>query len=220
MSAGGIMSRCLRYGLLFLSALLWCGLCSAQLSQRPENWPSDPSSAHESQGTAEEQQSEQPPKPFFLKIESVVFKSDQPLPAISKDLAAEVEAVKRIEFNETWDSEVVDKVKDVWQHRGYFNIAFERDDVDREDLSEPAEGENEFLARIIVKINPGRQYHTGNIRFLHNTQFNSAQLRTLFPIQEAEIFDTRKIAQGMEAARKAYGERGFINFTAVPETAI
>src|SRR5437763_7850218 len=193
------MSRCLRYGLLFLSALLCAGLCSAQLSQRPESCPSGSSSAQESQGTAEEQQSEQPHKPFFLKIESVVFKSDQPLPSISKELAAEVEAVKRIEFNETWDSEVVDKIKDVWQHRGYFNIQIERDDVDREDLNEPAEGEDEFLARIIVKINPGRQYRTGTIRFLHNAQFSSAQLRALFPIQEAEIFDTRKIAQGMEA---------------------
>ena len=85
------MSRCLRYGLLLLPALLYAGLCSAQLSQRPESCPSGPSSAPESQGTAEEQQSEQPPKPFYLKIESIVFKSDQPLPAISKELAAEIE---------------------------------------------------------------------------------------------------------------------------------
>src|SRR5207247_2403748 len=100
------MSRCLRYALLLLPALLYAGFCSAQLPQRPEDCGPNPNSAQEKQSTAEEQQSEQPPKPFFLKIESVVFNSDQPLPAISKDLAAEVEAVKRIEFNETWDSEV------------------------------------------------------------------------------------------------------------------
>ena len=104
----------LRYGLLVLSALLCAGLCSAQLPQRPKNCSLDPISAQENQDTGEEQQTERPPKPFFLKIESVVFKSDQPLPPISKELASEVEAVKRIEFDETWDSEVVEKVKDVW----------------------------------------------------------------------------------------------------------
>src|SRR5258706_12076394 len=103
------MSGCLRYALLLLPALLYAGFCSAQLSQRPESCPPDPSSAQENQDTGEEQQGEQPHKPFFLKIESVVFNSDQPLPSISKELAAEIEAVKRIEFNEAWDSEVVEK---------------------------------------------------------------------------------------------------------------
>src|SRR6202043_1153727 len=42
--------------------------------------------------------------------------------------------------------------------------------------------------------------------------------RSLFPLKDGDIFSREKIAKGIEALRKAYGENGYINFTPVPST--
>ena len=43
-------------------------------------------------------------------------------------------------------------------------------------------------------------------------------MRSLFPLKDGDIFSREKIAKGLDNLRKAYGEYGYINFTAVPST--
>jgi hypothetical protein len=43
-------------------------------------------------------------------------------------------------------------------------------------------------------------------------------IASLIPLRSGEIFDRGKIGQGLENLRKAYGDRGYINLTYVPET--
>jgi outer membrane protein assembly factor BamA len=45
-------------------------------------------------------------------------------------------------------------------------------------------------------------------------------LRGLIPIQEGEIFSAAKIREGLEAMRKFYGTKGYIDFTPEPQTEI
>jgi len=157
----------------------------------------------------------------LFKIEGVIFKSDQPLPTISRQLASEIEATKTLEFGPGWDTELDGRVRDVWQHRGYFKIGqLEDGDIEVENLKDPEDTDQEIPVRFIIKINPGKQYQFGNISFLHNTQFDSVQLRAFFSIQQGEMVDTRKIDEGIEAARTAYHERGFMEFTAWPDSVV
>ena len=170
------MSKPLQYSLLVLSALL----CAGPPSARPQNRPPDPGSAQEIQPMEGEQPDESPWQLF--KIEGVIFKSDQPLPTISRQLASEIEATKTLEFGPGWETELDGRVRDVWQHRGYFKIGqLEDGDIEVENLKDPENTHQEIPVRFIIKINPGKQYQFGNISFLHNTQFDSVQLRVFFP---------------------------------------
>ena len=45
-------------------------------------------------------------------------------------------------------------------------------------------------------------------------------MRKLFPIKDGEVFDISLMRKGLENIRKAFGEIGYINFSAVPDTTI
>jgi outer membrane protein insertion porin family len=45
-------------------------------------------------------------------------------------------------------------------------------------------------------------------------------LRTLFTMGEGDIFDVSKVRKGLENMRKVYGQYGYINFVATPDTEI
>ena len=69
------------------------------------------------------------------------------------------------------------------------------------------------------QVEEGLQYTLGEITFKNNKVISDvAALRGLFPINDGDIFSREKIAKGLENLRKAYGDRGYINFTSVPDT--
>jgi len=74
---------------------------------------------------------------------------------------------------------------------------------------------------IAVPIAEGQKYRLKAINFKNNKAIvNTKALRGIFPIKDGEVFDASKIGKGLESLRKAYGDIGYINFTAVPETEI
>jgi outer membrane protein insertion porin family len=59
----------------------------------------------------------------------------------------------------------------------------------------------------------------GGIAFKNNRVISDAEaLRNLFPVNDGDIFSGEKIKTGLENLSKAYGQMGYLNFTAVPET--
>jgi|ERR1017187_2577165 hypothetical protein len=56
----------------------------------------------------------------------------------------------------------------------------------------------------------------GNNRAISNEKF----LRDLFPLKDGEIFSRKEIAKGLDNLRFAYGQLGYVNFTAIPNTRI
>jgi outer membrane protein insertion porin family len=70
-----------------------------------------------------------------------------------------------------------------------------------------------------MPIDEGDKYHLGKITFKNNKAIsNTAALRSLIPLKDGDVFSREKIAKGIEALRKAYGEFGYINYTGVPST--
>jgi outer membrane protein assembly factor BamA len=110
--------------------------------------------------------------------------------------------------------EMTARVREAWQDRGFFKV-----NVNAETRELSSDDQTKDVA-VIFHINEGEQYLLGAIDFLHETQLTAAQLRLLFPLADGEIFDRWKIAEGLSAIRKAYGEAGFINFVSVPETEV
>jgi len=129
------------------------------------------------------------------------------------EIAAQIMSVVD-EGRKGWLQCMQDRVRDAWQVRGYFRAEVHGES---RELSSSPETKNVALA---FHVDAGEQYRLSQIRFKNETQFSAVELRRLFPINDGDIFDVDKIGLGIEATRRAYGELGFINFTAVPDTSI
>ncbi len=72
-----------------------------------------------------------------------------------------------------------------------------------------------------VRIDDIRQFWLGNIQFREANPndpivFSPGELRELIPLGDGDVFNIKKIREGIEALTKFYGSHGYINFTASP----
>src|ERR1035438_8027111 len=132
-------------------------------------------------------------------------------------------------FAKTYDAtklgEDTERVRAEYQNRGYFKVVVNDPKTEIHDtghkgvhirLLQSGPGK---AVDITMPIEEGDQYHLGKITFKNNKAIsNTAALRSLFPLKDGDLFSRDKIAKGLEALRKAYGEYGYINFLPVPNT--
>jgi outer membrane protein insertion porin family len=132
-------------------------------------------------------------------------------------------------FARTYDAtkleEDTERVRFEYQNRGYFKVVVNDPKTEIHDtghkgthipLLQAGPGK---AVDITMPIEEGDQYKLAAITFKGNKAIsNTKALRSLFPIKDGDIFSRDKIAKGMEALRKAYGQFGYINFTSVPDT--
>jgi len=132
-------------------------------------------------------------------------------------------------FAKTYDAtkleEDTERVRAEYQNRGYFKAGVSDPKTEIHDtghkgphipLLQAGAGK---AVDITMPIDEGDKYRLGKITFKNNKAIpNSAALRSLFPLKDGDIFSRDKIAKGLEALRKAYGEYGYINYTGVPST--
>jgi len=109
--------------------------------------------------------------------------------------------------------EALERARAGWQDRGYFKaqITGEAKTLTRGPVS--------LRIALSIHVDEGVQYNLSKITFKNNKAISNVELlRGLFPITDGELFNREKIAIGLENLREAYGELGYINFTAVPDT--
>jgi outer membrane protein assembly factor BamA len=149
-----------------------------------------------------------------ISIAEVTFSGFLQMPISDQDQIAA--SIKQQTFGTSLDGvtdEAVERVKAGWQDRGYFRVQVSG--TERTLTSSPA------IQRIAFSfdVEEGLQYSLGEITFKNNKVISdAAALRSLFPISDGDIFSREKIATGLEALRWAYGDKGYINFTSVPDT--
>jgi TonB family protein len=108
-------------------------------------------------------------------------------------------------------SEVLERVRAAWQDRGYFKVEVTGDA--KMITSNAVSGR----IALTVHVSEGQQYRLGHITFKNNTFLRAKALRDIFPLQDGEVFSREKVAQGLDAIRKAFGEMGYINITPFPD---
>ncbi|MBI3895505.1 MAG: outer membrane protein assembly factor BamA [Acidobacteria bacterium] len=136
-------------------------------------------------------------------------------------------------FSKTYDKSKLDedleRVRAAYQDEGYFRIL-----VNEPKIETRMTGGGGFRIPWIYPNRPGRKvditipvvegeiYRLGTMTFQGSTLFTQPDeaLRPLFEMQQGDIFDVSKIRKGLENMRKVYGEYGYINFVASPETRI
>ncbi len=132
-------------------------------------------------------------------------------------------------FAKTYDAtkleEDTERVRAEYQNRGYFKALVNDPktvihDTGHQGFHIPLLQSGPGKAvDLTMPIEEGEQYRLGKITFKNNKAIsNTAALRSLFPLKDGDIFSREKIAKGLEALRKAYGEYGYINYTGVPST--
>jgi outer membrane protein insertion porin family len=132
-------------------------------------------------------------------------------------------------FAKTYDAtkleEDTERVRAEYQNRGYFKVGVSDPKTEIHDTGH--KGFHIWLLQagpgkavdITMPIEEGDKYRLGKITFKNNKAIsNNAALRSLFPLKDGDIFSREKIAKGIEALRKAYGQYGYINYTGVPST--
>ncbi len=132
-------------------------------------------------------------------------------------------------FSKTFDAtklaEDSERVRDAYQQKGFFKAIVQDPKTNIRDtggfripLIQKGGGK---AVDITMPIEEGARYNLGGISFKNNKAVTSQEaLRSLFPMHDGEIFNTASVRKGLENLRKAYGELGYINFTAVPDTKI
>jgi outer membrane protein insertion porin family len=132
-------------------------------------------------------------------------------------------------FAKTYDAtkleEDTERVRAEYQNRGYFKVVVNDPKTEIHDtghkgfhiaLVQAGAGKS---VDITMPIEEGDKYLLGKITFKNNKAVSNVNaLRTLFPLKDGDVFSREKIAKGIENLRKAYGQLGYINFTAVPGT--
>ena len=132
-------------------------------------------------------------------------------------------------FARTYDATKLDedteRVRDEFQNRGYFKVIVSDAQVNIHDtghtgfhipLVEAGPGKAVDITMPIVE---GDRYRLGAITFKGNkTVRNTKFLRALIPMKDGDIFDRSKVAKGLDNLRNAYGDIGYINYTAIPNT--
>src|SRR5215475_12927245 len=78
---------------------------------------------------------------------------------------------------------------------------------------------------ITIPIEEGERYRMGTLKIVSADPDKSLSLKVdalkaIFPLKTGYIFSTAKVRKALEDYGKAYGQFGFIDFTAEPETDI
>jgi outer membrane protein assembly factor BamA len=147
-----------------------------------------------------------------IKIESIEFKADAGLEEI--DPKRMERSLTRRHWDDDWVEELEARVVDAWQQHGYYLATA---DISTRLLGKKPE---ERRYAVIATVHAGKQYRLGEISFEHPRQFTAEELRSAFSIETGDIFNTELIRSGLGSLREEYESRGFIKFTAVPDTRI
>lgn len=132
-----------------------------------------------------------------VSIDLIVHSPVALTPAERQDLKAKI---RKIGWN---DAEEI--VRELYQDKGFFKaeVVTVRTPIIKQNV-------------LVLRVSPGKQYHLVKISWRGNTIFSESELASLIPFRPGELFNRTKIAEGLDAARKLYDSRGFINYTYIP----
>ena len=139
-------------------------------------------------------------------------------------------------LSKTYDREKLNEdlevgVRGLYQDNGYFKVVvkdpiLENVDTEGHRLGIPVAGRSHGKAvNITIPIEEGDRYKMGTLKIVSADPDKALSLKvdalkTIFPLKEGDIFSTAKIRKALEDYKKAYGQYGFIDFTAEPDTII
>ncbi|MGC1413808.1 MAG: outer membrane protein assembly factor BamA [Candidatus Acidiferrum sp.] len=156
------------------------------------------------------------------------MKNDRPygIPLYFWDIPVLSKTYDREKLNE--DLEV--GVRGLYQNNGYFRVVVAPNgpilnNVDVHHGGVPVPGLKPHTGKavnITIKIEEGVQYRMGTLKIVSSDpdkalSLKADPLKSLFPLKDGDIFDVDKLRKALKNYTDAYGQYGFIDFTAEPD---
>ena len=109
--------------------------------------------------------------------------------------------------------ELGERIRALFQDRGYFtaevkHVGFKPGDP----LAIPKP------VTMDADVAEGPLYKLAEITFVDNHAISTDRLRQAFPLKKGSIFSRTKVASGIDALRRLYGSRGFLDYNAVVDS--
>lgn len=139
-------------------------------------------------------------------------------------------------LTKTYDREKLNEdlevgVRGLYQDNGYFKVVVDAPVLENIDTTSfrmgvPIAGRSHGKAvNITIPIEEGDRYKMGTLKIVSADPDKALSLKvdalkSIFPLKEGDIFSAAKIRKALDDYRKAYGQYGFIDFTAEPQTDI
>ena len=122
-------------------------------------------------------------------------------------------------------------VRGIYQDNGYYKVVVKDPIIENVNVIHgmlpgkvPLVGAKEGKAiNITIPIEEGARYHMGTLHVRNANPdeglfFKTEFLESIFPVKKGEIFSVAKVRKAIQDYTKLYGNYGFIDFTAVPDT--
>jgi outer membrane protein insertion porin family len=141
-------------------------------------------------------------------------------------------------LTKTYDREKLNEdleigLRGLYQNNGYFKVSVKEPVLSNVDVSHhgiglpiPAIGPHTGKAvNITIPIEEGDRYKMGTLKIVSADPDKALSLKVealknMFPLREGDIFSVSKVRKALEDYGKVYGEYGFIDFTAEPDTQV
>lgn len=150
-----------------------------------------------------------------VRVEIVLRGADTVPEEIKSLMLAELQKqVAGANVTEDFINELGERLRDQFQQHGYFKA----DIIGPENWPPAAPPTADEPIELVFGVKEGSVYRTGDFHFVGGKHFSDAQLRPLLPLNKGDLFDVEKMRTGIKNLRDFYGEHGFINFTAIPNT--
>ena len=138
-------------------------------------------------------------------------------------------------LSKTYDREKLNEdlevgVRGLYQDNGYFRVVVAPNgpilqNVDVPHKGVPVPGLKSHAGKavnITIKIEEGEQYHMGILKIVSSDpdkalSLKPEPLKALFPLKDGDIFNVDKLRKALKNYTDAYGQYGFIDFTAEPD---
>jgi outer membrane protein assembly factor BamA len=152
--------------------------------------------------------------------EAPITNASQQQRQLKKRLNAESPVLSR---DSSWLREVQEVIiMGAWQEQGYFTV---HTSVESQVLSRDSTSQH---VSITVRVNEGPQYRLGEVEFRSAQDprpapellFPPDELRQQIPLREGDLFNVQKIREGLDALRRLYLRKGYIDFTASTITSV
>ena len=158
------------------------------------------------------------PPAIEVEVRKVILARPTPLSRIEDQrLAAKLQKKTVLLDRDGWTRELAEEteeyVRQAYQDKGYF--------LAEVSCSAARIGATARVrAYVFCNADAGQQYRLGAIRWKNVRAFPEERLVALMGMARGEIFVRAKITKGLEAVRRFYGSKGYINFTCFPGTKI
>ena len=107
--------------------------------------------------------------------------------------------------------EITERVKESFQHIGYFC-------ADVEPIAAQRTGKHEYTVNIYVR--PGEQYQVCELNFSGTTILSADELRAELHMKPNSVFNTEAVRRGLENIEKSYAKKGHPHVTAIPVASV